>query len=94
MGLCLLVQFPDVIGTISREEVEAFCNKVGYNGFGNNGSVRDYFSDNSDGKLLYTNVIAPYYTAKHPRSYYTNEKIQQPQRAQERVAAMLMLSTP
>ena len=89
VGLCLLVQFPDVIGTISREEVEAFCNKVGYNGFGNNGSVRDYFSDNSDGKLLYTNVIAPYYTAKHPRSYYTNEKIQQPQRAQELIKEAL-----
>jgi hypothetical protein len=39
VGLCLLIQFPDVAGTIPREEVEAFCNQPGYNGFGNNGSV-------------------------------------------------------
>jgi M6 family metalloprotease-like protein len=83
VGLCLLIQFPDVPGVISREEVEAFCNKPGYNGFGNNGSVRDYFFDNSGGRLTYTNVVAPYYTARHPRSYYTNETIPDAQRAQE-----------
>ena len=51
VGLCLLVQFPDVPGTIARQEVDDFCNQVGYTGFGNNGSVRDYFLDVSDGKL-------------------------------------------
>jgi hypothetical protein len=75
VGLCLLVQFPDVPGTITQAQVEAFCNQPGYNAFGNNGSVRDYFHDVSAGKLTYTNVVTPYYTALHPRHYYTDESI-------------------
>ena len=43
VGLCLLIDFPDVRGTISREDVEAFCNQPGFTKFGNKGSVRDYF---------------------------------------------------
>lgn len=85
VGLCLLVQFPDVPGAISRAEVDAFCNATGYSGFGNNGSVKDYFYDVSGGKLTYTNIVAPYYTAKQPRSYYTNESVTCPIRAIELV---------
>ena len=48
VGLCLLVEFPDVPHTISRQEVDHFCNQTGYTGFGNNGSVRDYFYEVSD----------------------------------------------
>jgi M6 family metalloprotease-like protein len=76
VGLCLLVDFPDVDAAtprISSAEVAAFCNSKGYRGFGNSGSVRDYFFDNSDGKLTYTNVVAPWYMAKQPRSYYADE---------------------
>jgi M6 family metalloprotease-like protein len=72
VGLCLLVEFPDVKATISREEVADFCNRQGYTGFGNNGSVRDYFFDNSDGKFTYTNIVAPWYEAKHPKSHYAD----------------------
>lgn len=89
IGLCLPVQFPDVPGTISRQEVDDFCNKAGYTGFGNNGSVRDYFFDNSIGKLTYTSVVAPYYTAKHPRGYYTNEDVAQPIRARQLIKEAL-----
>jgi M6 family metalloprotease-like protein len=89
VGLCLLIQFPDVSGTITREEVKAFCNQTGYTGFGNNGSVYDYFLENSLGKLKYTNLVAPYYTAKHPRSYYTDEQIRQPIRARELILEAL-----
>ena len=81
VGLCLLVQFPDVPGTITKQEVESFLNQPGYNGFGNKGSVHDYFLDVSGGKLRYTSIVAPYYTAKHPRAYYTNESVAQPTRA-------------
>ena len=89
VGLCLLVQFPDIPSVIDQSEVEAFCNKKGYSNFGNNGSVHDYFFAVSDARLSYTNVIAPYYTTKHPRSYYTNEAIPQPQRAQELIKEAL-----
>lgn len=72
VGLCLLIEFPDVSSTISKKKVDDFCNKSGYTGFGNNGSVRDYFHDNSRGKLTYTNVVTQYYKASHDRSYYTD----------------------
>jgi M6 family metalloprotease-like protein len=89
VGLCLLVQFPDVKGTIGRTEVEAFCNEPGYTGFGNNGSVFDYFKGESAGKLRYTNVVADYYTARHPRAYYANEDIPQPTRTRELIKEAL-----
>jgi M6 family metalloprotease-like protein len=88
-GLCLLVQFPDVLGAIPREEVEAFCNEPGYRSFGNNGSVYDYFLDNSAGKLQYTQVVAPYVMARHPRAYYTDESVAQPLRARELIKEAL-----
>ena len=81
VGLCLLIEFPDVPGTITQAEVADFCNKPGYSGFGNKGSVRDYFLEISRGKLDYSNVVTPYYTAKNPRKYYTDEKVAQPTRA-------------
>ncbi|WP_437568251.1 M6 family metalloprotease domain-containing protein [Sorangium sp. So ce542] len=89
VGLCLLVQFPDVPRTIAREEVDAFCNNPGYRGFDNNGSVYDYFYDISRGKLRYNTVITEYYTARHPRSYYTNPQVRQPIRAWELIKEAL-----
>ncbi len=86
VGLCLLVEFPDVPGTIGASAVEDFCNKQGYSGFGNNGSVYDYFRDTSHGKLRYTNLVAGYYTTRNPRSYYTDRNIQQPIRTFELIA--------
>jgi M6 family metalloprotease-like protein len=88
-GLCLLIQFPDVPGTINREEVDAFCNKPGYNGSGNRGSVYDYFLEVSAGKLRYKNIVAPYYTAQHPRAYYTKESVAQPTRTRELIKEAL-----
>jgi M6 family metalloprotease-like protein len=89
VGLCLLVEFPDVKAPIKQAEVDNFCNKKGYTGFGNNGSVQDYFFDQSNGKLTYTNIVAPWYKAKKPRAYYTNENIQQPIRARELILEAL-----
>lgn len=89
VGLCLLVQFPDVPGTISAEEVTAFCNQPGYAGFGNRGSVYDYYLDNSAGRLKYTTIVAPYYTARYPRAYYTNPAVRYGQRARELIQEAL-----
>ena len=89
IGLCLLIQFPDVPSTIKKQEVESFCNQQGYSGFGNHGSVYDYFFDVSVGKLRYKNIVTPYYTAKHPRAYYTDERIKCGQRAQELIKEAL-----
>jgi M6 family metalloprotease-like protein len=88
-GLCVPVQFPDVPASISRDEIEAFCNKPGYNGYGNNGSVRDYFRDVSAGRVDYSNVVTPYYTTKNLRSYYTDPSVTYPFRAQELIREVL-----
>jgi M6 family metalloprotease-like protein len=83
VGLCLLIAFPDIPATIPTSEVDNFCNRIGYAGFGNNGSVHDYFADVSNGRLRYTNLVTAYYTAQHPRSHYTDETIPDGQRARE-----------
>ena len=83
VGTCLLIQFPDVPGTISQQEVNNFCNQPGYTGFNNNGSVRDYFYNNSDQKLTYTNVVTAYYTAQHNRDHYTDPNVSYGTRARE-----------
>ena len=82
-GLCLLIQFPDVPATIARTAVDDFCNLPGHTGFGNNGSVRDYFAATSAGRLRYTNIVTRYHTAAHNRAYYTDPTIPYGQRAQE-----------
>lgn len=89
VGLCLLIAFPDVPATIAPAAVADFCNKAGYDGFGNNGSVYDYFFDASGAKLRYKNIVTPYYTARHERSYYTSSKVEQPLRARELVEEAL-----
>ena len=89
VGLCLLLQFPDVKGTITKAQVTAFCNKPGYNGFGNNGSVYDYFQSVSGGRLRYTNQVTAYYTAKHPFAYYTDQAVTFTVRAQELIVEAL-----
>lgn len=89
VGLCLLIEFPDVAQTISRKKVDDFCNKTGYTGFGNNGSVRDYFFDVSRSKLNYTNKVVKYYTAQHNRSYYTDPNVSYGSRARELIIEAL-----
>jgi M6 family metalloprotease-like protein len=89
VGLCLLVQFPDVPGTITQAQVDAFCNHPGYSDFGNNGSVTDYYEAVSDHKLHYTIRVSSYYTTNHPRSYYTDPKIAYGVRAQEMITEAL-----
>lgn len=89
VGLCLLVQFPDVPGVITQQQVTDFCNRPGYTGFGNNGSVHDYFLDVSGGKLRYTNRVTAYYTASRPRAYYTNPSIPFGTRARQLIVEAL-----
>lgn len=75
VGLCLLIDFDDDPATIPQGEVEAFCNADQYNGFGNNGSVKQYFLEVSRGLLIYSNVVTAYVRiprSLHPKSYYND----------------------
>jgi M6 family metalloprotease-like protein len=70
-GICLLIDFSDEPATIAASEVEDYCNQIGYTGYGNNGSVRDYYYDVSDGHLTYTNYVSSaWHRASQPKSYY------------------------
>ena len=89
VGLCLLIDFSDEPAAIAREEVDRFCNQPGYSGFGNSGSVFDFFRDNSIGRCRYTNIVAPYYRASKPKTHYTDPTIPQPQRAVELITEAL-----
>lgn len=89
IGLCILIEFPDVPQAIAVQEVDHFCNQQGYSGFSNNGSVRDYFHENSLGRLIYTNVVTQYYTASHNRAYYTDPSISYGTRTRELIVEAL-----
>jgi M6 family metalloprotease-like protein len=89
VGLCLLIDFPDAPAAISRAEVDAFCNQPGYTGFGNNGSVFDYFNENSIGRCRYTNIVTEYYRAKRPKTYYTDPAVDIGVRARELIVEAL-----
>jgi M6 family metalloprotease-like protein len=71
-GLTLLIDFSDAPATISQAEIEAFLNGDSYAGFGNNGSVKQYFSDVSATRLNYTNVVTIYIRMALPKSYYND----------------------
>jgi M6 family metalloprotease-like protein len=74
-GIVLLIDFDDDARSITRTEIDQYCNLPGYGGYGNNGSVRDYFYEVSNGSLIYTNVVLQYVripNSVHPKSYYTN----------------------
>ena len=79
LGLTILVEFPDDAKTpaadpvyfpTTRGKILRFCNEVGYNDDGNTGSVRDYFYDQSMGKLTYTQNVTQIITVPKARNYY------------------------
>lgn len=89
IGLTLLIDFPDVRATIPQSEINNFCNQIGYTGYSNYGSVRDYFKAASNNKLDYQNYVADYYTAKYNKSYYTDPSVPYGQRARELIKEAL-----
>ena len=75
-GIVLLIDFADQEASIQSSEIDDYCDKVGYSGYGNNGSVRDYFYDVSDGNLTYTNFVpTSYYRAQQLKSWYDDPNI-------------------
>ena len=75
VGLCLLIDFDDDTNTIPHAEIINFCNGDNYTGYGNNGSVKKYYQDNSNNLLTYTNIVTAYIripNTLHPKSYYND----------------------
>ncbi|MBN1603094.1 MAG: M6 family metalloprotease domain-containing protein [Chitinispirillaceae bacterium] len=88
-GLTILIDFSDKTATIPKDSVENFVNKRGYTGYGNNGSVRDYFYDVSGGKVDYKNIVLAYHRARNPKNYYDNSTTSFGLRAQELILEAL-----
>ena len=70
VGLTLLIDFVDDPATVPQADIVNFCNGDNYTGYGNNGSVKSYYYDNSGGLLTYTNVVTLYIRAPKAKSYY------------------------
>lgn len=69
-GVTVLIDFPDTKSAFSRDSIVNLLNQTGYKGYGNNGSVRDYYYDISAGKLVYLQKVTAFVTAKYIKSYY------------------------
>ena len=70
LGLCIVVDFSDRQGTLPIENFEDFCNADNYTGFGNNGSVKEYYNDISYGLVEYENVVFGYFRAPKTFAQY------------------------
>ena len=89
VGLCLPIEFPDVSANFTVPEIGDFLNQSGYSDHGNHGSVRDYFHDNSYGKLDLRTLVAPWYRAQKSFAYYDDATINYGERARELVVEAL-----
>ena len=75
IGLTLLIDFSDDPATIPQANIIDFCNGDNYTGYGNNGSVKAYYRDNSNNLLTYTNTVTAYLRMAQPKSFYNNTSI-------------------
>ncbi len=69
-GLTILIDFSDQQATIPVANLNNMLNQTGYTGYGNNGSIKDYFYDMSGGALTLTNNVIGYYRASKTKAYY------------------------
>jgi M6 family metalloprotease-like protein len=69
-GLTILIDFPDLKSAVPIDSIRNWLNMQGYKGYKNNGSIKDYFFDVSDGKMVYFNECTDFITADNPKSTY------------------------
>ncbi len=68
-GLTVMVEFSDFPFPEPIDSVSLMMNQPGFSGWGNEGSVRDFFYTQSDEKVLITSTVIKV-TLPNPRSYY------------------------
>lgn len=94
-GLVLLVNFADVKmqSTNSRDDYDDMFNKKGYDYNGHQGSVSDYFYDQSNGALsLHFDVYGPYEVSKNLSYYGENSDSEADERVVEMVKEVINLA--
>ena len=76
VGLTILVDFSDDPGSaVTQAEVDAYCNQPNFNGWGNKGSIFDFFYAQSATKLRYTNNVTYYVRVPQPKTYYNDTSV-------------------
>lgn len=89
-NLVVLVQFPDLTATHTKQEFEALFNTNGYTFDGARGSVQDYYHEVSYGALTVDSVVADWVTLDHGYAYYgTNNSSGDDLRPQQMVSDAL-----
>ncbi len=68
--VCILMGYKDLAFTKTKAQFESLFNQVNYSVDGATGSVKDYYNENSHGKLDLSVTIAGPYTADNNMSYY------------------------
>ena len=86
-GLCIAVDFSDQPSTVTIQQINDFCNGDNFTGFGNNGSLMQYFKDVSGGRLIYKNVVYGIFRA--PKKFADYEKMGYTVGAKEILGIML-----
>ena len=69
-ALCILMEYPDLTMVNTLQQFDALLNQVGYSAGGAIGSVRDYYYENSYGKLEMNITVVGPYMAKNGYRYY------------------------
>jgi len=69
-AICTLINFSDKSITISKAAFNNLMNQVGYSAEGDNGSVHDYYIENSYGQVDLEITVAGPYTLSQPWAYY------------------------
>ncbi len=75
LGLTILVDFSDVPARsdLTRADFDDYLNKPGGRaGWGNKGSIRDYFYAQSNGRLRYNNNVTYYVRVPNTYAYYND----------------------
>lgn len=68
--LCILIGFPDKPFTKSKTDFENMWNQTNYNVEGSQGSIKDFYAENSYGHMNVTATVVGPYIAKNNSSYY------------------------
>jgi M6 family metalloprotease-like protein len=70
--LCILAQFSDKTFIHNAADFQALMNQVGYTANGNQGSVKDFYRENSYGKMDITVTVAGPVTVPNTSDYYSS----------------------
>jgi len=74
-GITILFDFPDQQSSVTRQGMENLMNQVGYAQGRNNGSVRDYYHEVSNGRITYLNEVSDFVRSNNPKSSYDNGSV-------------------